>query len=348
MLCLVRRVRPDFRRRKSDKNSTMDRSNFLDKVGNTPLVSVTVDGMPNVNLYAKLEGGNPTGSVKDRAASYILQKLLSRGVINLETTIIESTSGNFGVALSAFCRYHGLRFIAVVDPNITSMNEMLIVANGGELVKVTKPDRHGGYLLSRIEKIHELEQQMPNSYWVNQYENPLNALAYYHSLGKEICFQVEDLHYVFLGVSSGGTITGVSRKIRENFRDARIIAVDVEGSVIFNNPSGKRFIPGIGSSMVPRILEDAYIDEVILTNETATIEACHELLEKQSIFVGGSSGSVLAGVRAYFSKHVPERPVTVVTVFPDRGERYFDTIYNTEWCNMVSEYKKEQVRMPMY
>jgi 2,3-diaminopropionate biosynthesis protein SbnA len=308
-------------------------SSILEKVGNTPLISVKMD--ERIDLFVKLETYNPTGSVKDRAASYILRKLLDTGGISHSTTIIESTSGNFGVALSAFCRYFGLRFIAVVDPNITSMNEMLIRSNGAEIIKVTEPDQHGGYLLTRIAKIKDLQREIEDCYWINQYENPLNARAYYESLGRELCFQIEEIDYVFLGVSSGGTITGVSQKIKENFPEAKIVAVDVEGSLIFSGISRKRFIPGIGSSMVPAILRDAIIDDVVITDETHSIAACHELLEKHSLFVGGSSGSALAGIRKFFLKKGVTKPVNVVTVFPDRGERYFDTIYNKVWCDKI-------------
>jgi cysteine synthase A len=321
----------------------MDYPNILDKVGNTPLITIQMEGLTNINLGIKLESYNPTGSVKDRAAAYILKKLLSNGSIDRDTTIIESTSGNFGVALSAYCRRYGLKFIAVVDPNITAMNEMLICSSGAQLIKVTQPDKHGGYLLSRIQRVRELEREIENSYWINQYENPLNAEAYYHSLGKEICFQSDEIDYIFLGVSSGGTITGVSRKIKENFPEAKVVAVDVEGSVIFGRPSRKRHIPGIGSSMVPRILADAFIDEIVITDEVATVRACYELLQKHGIFAGGSSGTVLAGIRQFFGSKVFARPVSVVTVFPDRGERYYDTIYNQDWCAGIMKQQRPEI-----
>ena len=317
--------------------------NILEKVGNTPLISIKMNEFEHINLFVKLEAYNPTGSVKDRAASYILKKLLDSGVIDNETIIIESTSGNFGVALSAYCKYYGLKFIAVVDPNITSMNEMLIKSHGAQMIKVTQADKHGGYLLSRIQKIKDLKKEIQNSYWINQYENPLNARAYYHSLGKEICFQIDEIDYAFLGVSSGGTITGVSKKIKENFPHVKVIAVDVEGSVIFNRPSKKRYIPGIGSSMVPKILEEACIDEVVMVDEPSTIEACYELLEKHSFFVGGSSGSVLAGIKKFFSTKNIDSPVNVVSVFPDRGERYYDTIYNQEWRDKIIGLKEKEL-----
>jgi N-(2-amino-2-carboxyethyl)-L-glutamate synthase len=318
---------------------------ILDKVGNTPLVSLRLNDLEQINVFVKLESYNPTGSVKDRAAYYILRKLLETRVIDKETTILESTSGNFGVALSAYCRHHDLKFIAVVDPNITAMNEMLIRSNGAEIVKVTQPDKHGGYLLTRIREIKKLRETIGNAYWINQYENPLNAAAYYHSLGKEICFQIDEIDYAFLGVSSGGTITGVSKKIKENFPNVKVIAVDVEGSVIFGNAAKKRYIPGIGSSMVPAILKEAFIDEVVMTDEIATIRACYELLEKHSLFAGGSSGSVLAGIRKYFSAGKVRHPVNVVCVFPDRGERYYDTIYNKEWCDKIIQLS-ERIALP--
>lgn len=315
---------------------------ILERVGNTPMVSIQVNDLDHVNLYTKVEGYNPTGSVKDRAASYILRKLLESKTIDLNTTVIESTSGNFGVALSAFCQYYGLRFIAVVDPHITSMNEMLIASNGAEIIKVKKPDQFGGYLLNRIRKIKELKEEIGNVYWVNQYENPLNARAYYQSLGKEICYQVEEIDYVFLGISSGGTITGVSQKIKENFPNAKIVAVDVEGSLIFSNQAKKRYIPGIGSSMRPKIIDNAFIDDVVVVNEASTIDACHELLNLHNFFVGGSSGSCYAAVKKYFANQPCDRPVTAVTVFADRGERYSETIFNHEWIERILSSQPEK------
>ena len=309
---------------------------ILEKVGNTPLVSLKIKEQELVKLSVKVEGYNPTGSVKDRAASYILKNLIRSKQIDNDTTIIESTSGNFGVALSAYCSYYGLKFIAVVDPYITSINEMLIRSNGAEIVKVQHPDEYGGYLLNRIAKVKELQSQIPNSYWINQYQNPLNAQAYYESLGKEICFQNEKVDYLFLGVSSGGTITGVSQKVKENFPDAKVIAVDVEGSRIFNQDTRKkRYIPGIGSSLTPKILEQALIDDYVLVDERATVDACKELLQDYKFFAGGSSGSAFAGIRQYFDAAPPTEPVHVVTIFCDRGERYFDTVFNEDWSERI-------------
>lgn len=317
-------------------------NNILDKVGNTPLIALKKD-YAHINVYAKLEFYNPTGSVKDRAAFYILNSLLNSGEINQETTIIESSSGNFGVSLSAYTKLKGLRFICVIDKNTLPVNEMLIRLQGAEVIYITEPDEYGGYLLNRIRKINEIVENTENIYWVNQYGNPLNAQAYYNSLGNELCLEAprQQLDYVFMGVSSGGTITGVSRKVKEKFPQAQIIAVDVEGSVIFGGDARKRFIPGIGSSLRPKILDKAYIDEVVMVNEEETMDSCTELLEKNNLYVGGSSGSVYAAVKKYFGERTFSKPVNVMCVFADKGERYITTIYNDDWKKMVLEYNQK-------
>lgn len=307
--------------------------NILDTVGNTPMVRIDLEEFGQINLYSKLEFYNPTGSVKDRAASYILKKLLELKEIDKDTTMIESSSGNFGVALSAYCRKFGLKFICVVDPCISPINEMLIRSSGALVIKVDEPDENGGYLLTRIRKVNALLNDIDNSYWVNQYANPYNAEAYTVTLAEEICVTLERLDYLFLGISSGGTITGVSRKIKEKFPGSKVVGVDIVGSVIFGHPPKKRYIPGIGSSMVPEILKQARIDDVVMMDEISTIKMCHELLEKHNIFAGGSSGSAYGAVKKYFAGKTVEPGINVVTIFPDRGERYVDTVYNDKWYN---------------
>jgi len=315
---------------------------ILKRIGNTPLVKIEPKGLKNINLYVKLEGYNPMGSVKDRAASYMLKKAIDKGEINKDTVIIESSSGNLGIALAAYCRALGLKFYCVVDPHISSINEYIIKTLSTKIIKITKPDENGGYLLNRIRKVHELQEKISNSYWTNQYGNPYNAESYKETLGKEICDELDNVDYIFLGVSSSGTITGVSQKIKEVFPKAKVIAVDVIGSVIFGGIPQKRYIPGIGSSMVPSILKNAKVDEVFMTDELSTIKMCHKLLKDHCIFVGGSSGSVFSAVLEYFSKKKLKFKPTVVAVFADRGERYINTVYNERWCNNFLNTKFKQ------
>ncbi len=315
---------------------------ILKTVGNTPMVHLRLEELPFIELYTKLELLNPTGSVKDRAAAYVIEKILESGQITPQTTIIESSSGNFGIALAAYCKYRGLKFICVVDPCISSMNELLIRSFNGTIIKIENPDENGGYLLNRIRKVKQLLEEISDSYWVNQYGNPYNADAYYYTLGEEILADLKQIDYVFLGISSGGTLTGVSRRIKYTFPNVKIIAVDIVGSVIFGHPPKKRYIPGIGSSMVPEILKKAFIDEVVMMDEMSTVSMCRELLQRFGIFAGGSSGSVFGGIKKYFienSVNNSNKPLTVVTIFPDRGERYHETVYNDQWC---SKFKNTQ------
>ena len=259
--------------------------NILEMVGNTPLVRFSFDVQScKINLFAKLEYFNPTGSVKARAANYILKRLLEEGIITPNTTIVESSSGNFGVALSAYCKYRQLPFVCVVDPFLSPYNQMLMDYYGAKMVRVEKPDANGGYLISRLEKVQELLKDIDDIYWINQYGNPLNAHAYYETLGQEVYDSLEALDYAFIGVSSGGTITGLSQRLHEDYPLIQVMAVDVEGSAIFGGPSKKRVIPGIGSSIVPDILKQACIDEVVKVSEQDTVLVCMELLREHFLF----------------------------------------------------------------
>ncbi|MBD1372682.1 2,3-diaminopropionate biosynthesis protein SbnA [Hazenella sp. IB182357] len=316
---------------------------ILNHVGNTPLVRLYDPMLKNVHLNIKMESFNPTGSVKDRAANFILNKMRDLGKINADTTIVESTSGNFGIALSSYCKHKGYKFDCVIDPMISSVNETLLRNLSTNVFKVNEPDENGGYLINRIRKVQQVLENNPNTYWVNQYENPYNAEAYYCTLGQEICDEVAAIDYVFVGVSSGGTITGISNKIKEVYPQAKIIAVDIVGSVIFGGPAKKRFIPGIGSSKVPKILEQARIDDVVYVHETEVIHSCHQLLQEHVLFVGGSSGANYAAIKKYFQNCQGKSNKNVVTLFADRGDRYCDTIYNPSWHKKLKQIDMEEV-----
>lgn len=305
---------------------------YLDNVGKTPLVRLPMADVAHADVFAKLEFANPTGSVKDRAAQYIIEALLGSGEIDRDTVLIESSSGNFGIALAARAATYGLRFICVVDPMIASANLLLLNALGAEVVQVTEPDQFGGYLKTRLRRVQELKRSFARSYWIDQYANPLNAEAYARTLGAELCDALPRIDYLFAGVSSGGTITGISWRMKECFPTAKVIAVDMEGSVIFNRPSRKRYIPGIGSSIVPAILSRAKIDDVVIVDEAETIAGCHALVREHGIFAGGSSGSVFAAISKFFRGRPAGPRAVVATLFADRGDRYIDTIYDPTWA----------------
>src|SRR5213592_2189568 len=257
----------------------------------TPHLHLPMEGM---DLFAKLEYVNPVGSIKDRAAYWILTRAAERGEICEETTVIESSSGNFAAALAAFTHLVGLRFIPVIDPNISGTYESFLRRICPTVVKVEDRDDTGGFLKTRLEMVKHLCATIPNAYWTNQYGNPDAVEAHYELTAGEICADFASLDYVFIGVSTAGTIAGVSRRLKERYPQVRIVAVDTQGSVIFGDTPRKRHIPGVGSSIVPPLVSEALIDDVVLIPERETVAACRELLVTHGLFAGGSSGTAFA------------------------------------------------------
>ena len=288
--------------------------------------------MPGMNLFAKLEYVNPIGSIKDRAAYWILKRAAERGDICEATTVIESSSGNFATALAAFTHLIGLRFIPVIDPNISGTYESFLRRMCPTVVKVENRDDTGGFLKTRLQMVQHLCDTTPNAYWTNQYGN-LDAMdAHYELTAGEICADFESLDLAFIGVSTAGTIAGVSRRLKEHYPGIRIVAVDTQGSVIFGGAPRKRHIPGIGSSIVPQLLSYAMVDDVVLISERETVDACRELLTTHGLFVGGSSGSAFAAIKRYASRMAGARRPTVLFLCADRGTPYLDTVFDPLWA----------------
>ena len=298
----------------------------------SPHVALAMEG---VNLFAKLEYVNPVGSIKDRAAYWILKRAAERGEISEQTTVIESSSGNFATALAAFTRLVGLQFIPVIDPNISGTYESFLRRICPTLVKVEERDDTGGFLKTRLQMVKQLCATTPRAYWTNQYANLDAVEAHYQLTAGEICADFDSLDYVFISVSTAGTIAGVSRRLKERYPKIRVIAVDSEGSVIFGGAPRTRHIPGIGSSIVPPLLSHARIDDVVRISERETADACRELLTVHGLFVGGSSGSVFAAVKRYMTKMNRSRRPTALFLCADRGTPYLDTVFDASWVTML-------------
>jgi 2,3-diaminopropionate biosynthesis protein SbnA len=291
-------------------------------IGNTPMIPLST------NIYAKMEGSNLFGSAKDRAANYILADLLKRQKIDKSTKIIESSSGNFAIALAGVCRVLGMTFICVIDPLLNPANKSILECLNANFILVTKPDENNSYSKSRINMIQDIINQNKNIYWINQYDNPIIPSAYY-SLGQEIVCQVPNVRYIFVPVSTCGTIAGISHIVKKYNSSIKIIAVDLDCSNIFYPAITKQHIPGMGLFRKPENLNQAKIDDVVIVSELESIKECHCLLDK-GIFVGVSSGATLCAIKKYSHKISPHE--IVVAVFPDRGERYIKTAYNNDWC----------------
>jgi cysteine synthase A len=309
----------------------------LDCVGNTPVVALRrLFCDPDVEVIAKLELLNPGGSMKDRCARHIVEAGLREGSITPGSRLIESSSGNFGIALAIAARVHGLRFTCVVDPKTTRANLAILRGLGVEVEIVTERDHAGGYLHSRIRRVQELLAVTPGAIWVNQYANDRNWQAYYHGTGAELIEQlVHAPDYLFAPVSTSGCILGCSRRLRERFPDLRVIAVDAVGSVIFGGPPGPRELPGIGSSRVPELCRPEEVDEVVYVDDVDAALGCRELLMAEGIFAGGSTGAVVSAI----GRSLPRLPAPcrVVAIFPDRGDRYIDLVYDDDWLSAARD-----------
>lgn len=295
----------------------------------TPIIRLS-NIVDNVELHAKLEFFNGIGSIKDRPAFWILKRAIERGEIDQQTTVIESSSGNFACALSAFCRMLDLRFIPVIDPNVSPFYEAALVSQCDTVAKVTERDDTGGYLKTRLAKVRELVAANPNSHWTNQYENRDGMAAHYHLTGAEI--EQVPCDIVFLGISTGGTIAGVSQRLKETNRNIRIIAVDVEGSVALGAPPKRRYLSGLGSSIVPPLLREAKIDDVMIVSEPEAVTGCQDLLTRHGLFAGASTGAVYAAIGKYFAHGAPRAKSRVMFLCCDRGTAYLHNVFDRRWA----------------
>lgn len=292
----------------------------------TPVVPITLRG---VNAFAKLEYMNPVGSVKDRSAYWILKRAAERGEIDADTTLIESSSGNFAIALASYAQLLGLRFVPVIDPNILPTHEAFLRRVCETVVKVDARDGTGGFLQTRLDTVHELCAGTPGGFWTNQYNNLDGLDAHYRLTGSEVCHDLPVLDYAFIGVSTGGTIAGMSRRLKEHYPGITIVAVDAAGSVIFGGPPRRRHIPGLGASIVPPLVDHAQIDEVAIVSEAEAAAGCRTLLWEHGLFVGGSTGSSFAALQRYVPRF--EGTPTALFLCADRGTAYLDTVFDARW-----------------
>jgi N-(2-amino-2-carboxyethyl)-L-glutamate synthase len=313
-------------------------------VGNTPLIRrhLRVWGQWR-RVWLKLEGCNPAGSLKDRTAASLISDLEKRQLLNSSTTLLESTSGNLGVALAYLCRQKGYRFLAVIDPKTTPEICSRMQELGAEIDLITEPDENGGYLLSRLRRIEALCRRFPNYVWSNQYGNPANPLAHYLSTGPEIYRQTGGkLDAVFIPVSTGGTLAGVGRYLRETKPEAKVIGVDAVGSVIFGTAPGKRKLTGIGSSRTSDFLKPDLYDGHLMVTDQEAFSMCRRLT-KAGVPVGGSSGATLVACVRYLADH-PEIQ-NPVCVCPDGGQSYLSTIFDDSWLAQNGLEPTEQLEL---
>lgn len=288
----------------------------------------------NHDVFLKLEGFNVTGSIKVKTAIGLVEDLERRGVAKPgETVLVESSSGNLGIALSLVCAVKGYEFICVTDPNTNRANIKGMEIHGAKVVVVKDRDPVGGFLGSRLKKIEQILAADPNAVWLNQYANIANKNVHAEQTANEIAREFRKVDWMFVGSGTTGTLAGVSERLRQVFPAVRIVAVEPTGSVTFGGQPGKRNLPGIGTSVRPRLADLANPDRVVVVSEEKTVESCLAFARDYHLPVGGSTGAVLTAIQELSPEFTPGD--TVVAISPDLGEKYLDTIYDKNWVESV-------------
>src|SRR5918992_11655 len=291
------------------------------------------------SLFLKCEGFNFAGSIKLKAASEMVEAAERDGTLTTGSVLVESSSGNLGVALSMIAASKGYRFLCVTDSRCNRSTRRLMEALGSEVhvIPLAAADAPGGLLGARIEYVRKLCASDDRYVWLNQYRNPGNWQAHYHRTAPAIVRQFPELDVLFVGAGTTGTLMGCARYLRDWHRPVRIVAVDTVGSVTFGGPPRRRMIPGLGTSVRPPLLDESYVDEVVRVEEPDTIRTCHRLARRGFMF-GGSTGTVVSGAVDWLAEHgTPD--LTAVAIAPDLGERYLDTVYQPDW---VEEFYGEE------
>jgi cysteine synthase A len=277
----------------------------------------------------KIEGFNAAGSIKLKTALGLIADAERRKGLKRGGRVVESSSGNLGVALGIVCAVRGYRFTCVTDPNASSSHLAIMHRLGVQVVVVDRRDEQGGYLGQRLKYIEERLREDPELIWTNQYANTANSNAHYELTAAAILREFKRVDFLFVGAGTSGTLMGCVRRFRESSPSTVIVAVDAVGSVTFGFAPGPRRIPGLGTSLRPALLDPAGVDSVMLIDELDAIETCRTLAATHGLLVGGSTGSVLAAVRRHASQ-IPQGS-TVIAISPDLGDRYVDMIYDDKW-----------------
>ena len=300
-------------------------NSFLDLVGNTPLVRVNnlikKDEL-KADVLAKLEYFNPAGSVKDRIAKEMILDALEKGLINENTTLIEPTSGNTGIGLSAVATALNLKIIITMPETMSVERRNLMKAYGAKLVLT--PGSEG--MKGAIAKAKELASQIENSFIPGQFENPANPTAHYKTTGPEIYSQTEGKVDIFVaGVGTGGTISGIGKYLKEKNPEVKVVTVEPASSpVLSTGKGGAHKIQGIGAGFVPETLDTKIYDEIITVENEDAFATGKEMAKTEGILVGISSGAALYAAKE-LAKKEENAGKTIVVLLPDGGDRYLST-----------------------
>ena len=290
-------------------------------IGRTPLLEVS-HLSTSAKVLAKLECFNPAGSVKDRAALFMLEDARQRGILTSNSVIIEPTSGNTGIGLCALAASMGLRCIIVMPDTMSVERQLLMKAYGAEVI--LSPGAQG--MTGAIAMAQTLAASTPNAFIPDQFCNPANAAAHFATTGPEIWSDTDGKVDIFVaGIGTGGTVTGTGKYLKSQNSSIQVVGVEPASSpVLSGGQAGKHGIQGIGAGFVPDILDADILDEILPIEDKDAFAAAKEMAQKAGILVGISSGAALHAAKVLATR--PENAgKTIVALLPDSGERYLST-----------------------
>lgn len=299
--------------------------NITELVGKTPLIALENYGKDlEGNLIVKLERNNPAGSIKDRAAKYMIEEAEKKGVLKDGSTIIEPTSGNTGIGIAAIAASKGYKAIIVMSEAMTVERQNLIKAYGAEVVLTPA----AGGMKASIEKAEELSYKIENSWIAGQFDNRDNVKAHIETTGPEIWEDTDgNVDFLVAGIGTGGTLTGTGEYLKSKNPSIKVIAVEPKASPVLTEgikAAAPHKIQGIGAGFIPSILNTTLYDEVISVSDEDAWETTRQLAVKEGLLCGISSGAALAAGRELASR--PEnKKKNIVVILPDTGERYLSS-----------------------
>ena len=289
-------------------------NNALDLIGNTPILNLKEAGYPNV--FVKLEKANPGGSIKDRAALYMINGAEEKGILNKDSVLVEATSGNTGIALAMAGKLKGYKVIIIMPDTMSIERRQLVKAFGAELILTEGAKGMAG----SIEKANELLDKNPNYICLGQFDNEDNPRAHYETTGPEILKEVKDVSFIVAGIGSGGTIVGAGKFLKEKNKEIKVIGIEPKSSpLITENKSGPHKIQGIGANFIPKIYDKDIVDKVITVSDEDSYKTVRLIANKHGILIGISSGANIFGAMK-LSDENPDK--IIVTVAPDGVDKY--------------------------
>jgi cystathionine beta-synthase len=304
---------------------------ILDAIGSTPLVRIhTIGRKTGCEILAKCEFLNAGGSVKDRIGKRMIEEAERAGRIHPGDTLIEPTSGNTGIGMALAAAIKGYRMIITMPEKMSREKQVVLEALGAEIIR-TPTEAAWDAPESHIGVARQLQRMLPNSHILDQYSNPDNPLAHYHGTGSEILEQTDGrVDIVVMTAGTGGTVTGVARRMREALPNVRIVGVDPIGSILAGpGPIQTYKVEGIGYDFIPDVLERDLVDEWVKTEDRESFLMARRLIRQEGLLVGGSSGSAMVGAVKMAQKHGPGK--RIVVILPDSVRNYMTKFLDDLW-----------------